>query len=97
MHAVLCNRLVLHLHKEARAKMGLTTQFDVSTVSTLDVDYDADRRNSSMIGHSGGNKGGELTTVAGASRTMVGGDDVVYEGEELKENADEISLDPFKR
>ena len=94
MHAILCNRLVLHLHKEARAKMGLTTQFDISSVSTLDVDYDAGRRSSSVMGHGGGCRRGELTSVAGASRTIVGGD---YEEEALKENASGISLDPFKR
>ncbi|TEB18848.1 hypothetical protein FA13DRAFT_533994 [Coprinellus micaceus] len=30
MHAVLCNRMVLHLRNEAREKMGFTTQYDIS-------------------------------------------------------------------
>jgi hypothetical protein len=32
MHAVLCNRMVLHLRSEAREKMGFTTQYDISTL-----------------------------------------------------------------
>ena len=36
-------------------------------------------------------------TVAGVSRTMVGGNEGQYEEERLKENASGIDLDPFKR